>query len=136
MCVSPSPQNCCMGNIYQKHLCSYKYFEIFETVLEKNPWRSSCSQVFCKISFLKKFANFTRKHQCWSHFLIKSPDIKRLQHRCFPVHFAKLLRTSFLQNTSSLSLKKLYIVGVHKKVFEWLAAICPFEKYLDKDADL
>ena len=25
---------------------------------------------------------------------------KRLWHRCFPVNFAKLLRTSFLQNTS------------------------------------
>ena len=27
--------------------------------------------------------------------------IKRLQHRCFPVNFAKLLRTSRLQSTSS-----------------------------------
>ena len=26
--------------------------------------------------------------------------IKKLQHRCFPVKFAKFLRTSFLQNTS------------------------------------
>ena len=53
-----------------------------------------------KIDVLKKFANFTKKHQCWSHFLKKSPEIKRLQHRCFPVNFVKLLRTPFLQSIS------------------------------------
>ena len=53
-----------------------------------------------KLDVLKKIANFTKKFQCWSHFLKKSPEIKRLQHRCFPVTFAKLLRTSFLQSTS------------------------------------
>ena len=49
---------------------------------------------------LKNFAKFTGKHQCQSLFLIKlqslGPDIKRLWHRCFPVNFAKFLRTSFL----------------------------------------
>ena len=33
--------------------------------------RSSRSQIFFKICFLKNFANFTRKHLCWNHFLIK-----------------------------------------------------------------
>ena len=60
--------------------------------------RSSHFQVFYKIGILKKFVKFTRKHQCWSHLLIKSPEIKRLQHRCFPVNYAKLLRTPFLRN--------------------------------------
>ena len=48
----------------------------------------------------KKFAKFTRKHQCWSQFLIKSPKIKILQDRCFPVNFAKPVKMPFLQNTS------------------------------------
>ena len=59
--------------------------------------RSSRSLVLFKIGILKKFAKFTRKHQCWSHFLIFSRK-KRLQHRCFPVTYAKLLKTPILQN--------------------------------------
>ena len=46
---------------------------------------------------------------------MKSPEIKRLQHRCFPVKSVKLLRTPFLQNTSGgvgvCLFKKFYIVG-------------------------
>ena len=33
--------------------------------------RSSLSQMFFKIGVLKYFANFTRKHLCWSLFRIK-----------------------------------------------------------------
>ena len=47
-----------------------------------------------------KFANFKKKFQYWSHFLKMSPEIKRLQHRCFCVNFAKPLRTLFLHITS------------------------------------
>ena len=36
---------------------------------------------------------------------------KRLWHGCFPVNFAKLLRTSFLQNTSGRLL--LYVRSIH-----------------------
>ena len=70
-------------------------------------------QIFFKMGVLKNFANFTTgKYLCWSLFLIKLQAwrpagmktcnfiIKKLQHRCFPVKFAKFLRTSFLQNTS------------------------------------
>ena len=56
--------------------------------------------MFCKKSVPKNFAKFTGKHLCQGFFLIKlqslSPDIKRTWHRCFPVNFAKFLRTSFL----------------------------------------
>ena len=43
--------------------------------------------------FLKIFSNLTGKHLCWSetYNFIK----KRIQHGCFPVKFAKFLRTSF-----------------------------------------
>ena len=40
---------------------------------------------------LKNFTKFTGKHLCQS---------VRLWHRCFPVNFVKILKTSFLQNTS------------------------------------
>ena len=48
--------------------------------------RSSSLKVFHKKDVLKSFRNFTRKHLHGSLFL--------LQHRCFPVKFAKLLRTA------------------------------------------
>ena len=57
----------------------------------------------CKKGVLRNFANFTRKHLSQSLFLNKvaglSPAIlskKRLWRRCFPVNFAKFLRTPFL----------------------------------------
>ena len=52
---------------------------------------------------LKSFANFTGKHLCWSFFLknlqpeaLQLHTKERLQHRCFPVKFAKFLGTPFL----------------------------------------
>ena len=69
--------------------------------------RNSRPEVFCKKVVLRNFAKFTGKHLCQSLFFnkvagLKSPTLlkKRLWHRCFPVNFAKFLRTPFLQNTS------------------------------------
>ena len=49
--------------------------------------RISRSQMFFKIGILKNFANFKRKHLCWSLFLIKLQTCnfikKRLWHKCF-----------------------------------------------------
>ena len=65
--------------------------------------RWSFFQMFFKIGFLKNFRIFTGKH-----LVLESPFNKvvgldtsnfiknRLQHRCLPVKFAKLLTTSFL----------------------------------------
>ena len=54
--------------------------------------RSSRPEVFCKNSVLWNFAKFAGKHLCQSLFL--------LWYWCFPVNFAKFLRTAFLQNAS------------------------------------
>ena len=82
----------------------------------ESPVRSSCPELFCKKSFLKNFAKLTRKHlyqrlffrkvACnifQNLFLNKVAGLrpatllkKRLWHRCFPVNFAKFLRTPFL----------------------------------------
>ena len=50
----------------------------------------------------ESFVKFTTKHLCWSVFFDKVAGLKsltllekRLQHRCFPVNFAKFLRTPF-----------------------------------------
>ena len=63
--------------------------------------------------FLKNFVYFTGKHLCWSLFLIKlqawrpATLLKRLQHKCFPVKFAKFLRTPILQNICKQQLPNL-----------------------------
>ena len=58
-------------------------------------------------SVLKNFAKFTGKHLCRSLFVNTDAGLrpisllKRLWHRCFPLNFAKFLRTPYLQSTSS-----------------------------------
>ena len=66
---------------------------------------------------LRNFAKFTGKHLCHSLFLNKVVGLrpatllkKRLWHRCFPVNFAKFLRTSFV--TEHLSWLLLTIVNI------------------------
>ena len=60
-----------------------------------------------KKSLLKNFAKFTGKHLCQNPFLNKFAVLrpatllkKRLWHSCFPVHFAKFLRTPIWQDSS------------------------------------
>ena len=60
--------------------------------------KSSCSQMFYKISVLKIFAKCARKHLFWSHFLIKlqvSRPTKRLEHRYFSVNFSQFLEKCY-----------------------------------------
>ena len=57
---------------------------------------------FIKEVILKSFAIFTRKHLCWSLFLIKG-----LRRRCFPVNIAKFLRTPILKNICERQLLKI-----------------------------
>ena len=65
--------------------------------------RSCRPEVFFEKVILKSFAKDTGKQLCQSLFLNKVAGlrtaillIKRLGHRCFPVSFAKFLRTPFL----------------------------------------
>ena len=58
-----------------------------------------------KKGVLRNFAKFTGKYLCRSLFFNKAAGLeafikKRFWHRCFPVNFAKFLRTLFSQNTS------------------------------------
>ena len=58
--------------------------------------------MFVRQGALRNFAKFIGKHLSQSLFFNKVVDLrpaalfkKRLWHRCFPVNFAKFLRTSF-----------------------------------------
>ena len=84
--------------------------------------RSSHRGCSVKKGVLRNFTKCTGKHLCQSLFFNKVKGLrpatlfkKRLRHRCFPVNFAKFLRTSFLQNTpASEHLPKISIYSVDK----------------------
>ena len=59
--------------------------------------RSSHSQMFLKIDVLRNFASFTRKHLCWSLFLIKL-QATLLKIRSFTEHLQWLLLWFLQQN--------------------------------------
>ena len=70
-------------------------------------YKSSHQTCSMKKGVLRNFAKFKGKYLCQSLFFDKVAGLshaallkKRPWHRCFPVNFAKFLRTSFLQNTS------------------------------------
>ena len=87
--------------------------------------RSSRAQILFKIAALKNLANFIGKQLLWSLFLIKFQAKKRLQHKCFPVKYAKFLRTSSLQNTSGGCFYYSYIVIIASVTITRF-----FEKYI------
>ena len=80
--------------------------------------RGSHQKCSIKKDVLGNFAKFAWKYLFQGLFLIKMQALglrpatllkKRLWHKCFPVNFAKFLRTPFLQNTSGwLLLTKLH----------------------------
>ena len=74
--------------------------------------RHRCSMKKC---VLRNFTKFTRKHLCQSLFFNKAAGVrlatfskKRLWQRCFPVNFAKFLRTSFLTEHLWTTVSVLY----------------------------
>ena len=103
-------------------------------LLQMSTSRRNRLQMFFKISVLKSFANFTGKHLCWSLFLIKlqalDPHVTErwLQHRCFPVKFAKFLRTAFFQK--HLQWLLLYFLQCAKKETFSKDLFCKFESFL------
>ena len=75
--------------------------------------RSSCREVFYRKGVLRTLAKFTGKHLCQRLVFNKFADCnllkKSLWHRCFPVNFAKFLRTPILQNSSGGCFCKLQV---------------------------
>ena len=72
--------------------------------------------MFCKKGVLWSFTKFTGKHLCQSHFFNKVTGLrsttllkKKLQHRYFPVIFAKFLRTPFFTEQFWWLLLNIYL---------------------------
>ena len=91
-------------------------------------WRNRSIHQRCSIEkgVLRNLAKFTRKHLCQSLFFNKVAGL-RLWHMCFPVNFAKFLRTPFLLNTSGRLLLEKLKTG--KTIFR--QKICCFSKSND-----
>ena len=91
--------------------------------------RGSCQELFFK------FGNFTRIHLCWSLFFNKVTGLgpaalfkKRLRHRCFPVNFAKFLRTTFFKEhlqrlLLKMSVKNETLILETTKMWRWQLSI-------------
>ena len=86
------------SKVFQNEFLYWKYYKTFQ----KQP-----REMFYKKVVLTNFAKFTGKHLSHSFFFNKVAGLspatlfkKRLRHRCFPMNFAKFLRTPFLQNIS------------------------------------
>ena len=115
---------CSNVNTINKSMISHYISVIFFCV--SITCRSSRPYVFCKKDVHRNFTKFTGKHLCQSlffnkvaacrvSFLIKLQPAtllkKKFWHRCFPVNFAKILRTPFL--TDHLRWLLLYLVYTH-----------------------
>ena len=93
--------------------------------LSSNPNRITGAKFFCvniwsshrrcsiRKGIFKSFARFTGKHLCQSLLFNNIAGLrlatllkKRLWDRCFPLNFAKILRSPILQNTSERMLLK------------------------------
>ena len=68
------------------------YCRTYKTLTWFSNFRSRHRRCSVRKGVLKNLTKFTGKHMCQICFLLK----KRLWHRCFPVNFAKFLRTPFL----------------------------------------
>ena len=77
--------------------------------------RSSHQRGSMKNGVLRNFAKFIGKHLCQIQSLRPATLLKKkFWHRCFPVNFAKSLRTPFLQNSSGRLLlykKRSFMTG-------------------------
>ena len=68
----------------------------------KFQYRNSCLEVFCEKGVLRNFAKFKKNSSARVSFLMKLQTEactllkRRLWRTCFPVNFAKFLRTPFL----------------------------------------
>ena len=87
--------------------------------------RSSHRRCFVRKGVFRNFAIFKGKHLYRSLFFNKVAGPrpatllkKRLWHRCFPMNFAKFLRTPFLWSTSGVCFCKYSIINCRWDTFE------------------
>ena len=90
----------------------------FMTIQIVAPYKSSHRRFSVRKGVLRNFAKFTGKHLCQSLFFNNLFLIlkKRLWHMCFPVNFAKFLRTPFLKNTSGRLLQTFACINLYSGI--------------------
>ena len=126
--VRASLQYCVMNNIYQKNFFIgalknlSKFSKHFQKKIHAEAFVLRCStrQVPEKICKLHK------KTPVLESLFNKVSRNKETSAQVFSCEFCEALKNTFftehLRWNWNLSLKQFYIVGVHKKVFEWLPA--------------
>ena len=99
--------------------------------------RSSHRKCSIRKCVLRNFIKFRGKHLCQSLFFNKVAGLrsatllkKRLWHRCFPVNFAKFLKTPFSHNTSGRLLLLLHCSGKKNAVDYLVLSTCKFARIL------
>ena len=84
------------------------YLLTFQKAFTKQPpevfYKKKCSQKFCKIHRKRPVLDLSFNKVTG----LRPATKKRLWCRCFPVNFAKFLRTSFSQNTSGRHLLEFH----------------------------
>ena len=88
--------------------------------------------MYFRIGVLKNFAMFTGKHLCWSLFFNKYAGLKacnfikkRLQHKFFPVKFAKFLRTPFFtEHVRWMLLEISHELSLYCIWEQWMVLFC------------
>ena len=111
-------------------LCYLFMSENFQINIKGKTLRSSRSQMFYKIPVLKHFAALSRKHLCWSLFLIKlqawSKFLKKtFQYRIFRMNIAKFSRTPISKNICKRMRIRLWRLS-------YFSVIPAFPPYLDQ----
>ena len=91
--------------------------------------RRSCSQVFYKMSILKKFAKLRRKHQCWSNskIFLSAPFISIVCFSIFRIYFfllMKFLNTSAWREFHLIKLQETGTKGVLVELLEKYLGMC------------
>ena len=93
------------NGVFQKFISTDRQiFNISNKVISMIIHRSSHRRCSVRKGFLRNCLKVTGKYLCQSLYFNKVGSAtvlkKRLRRRCFPIDFAKFLRTVFLQNTS------------------------------------
>ena len=79
-----------------------------------------------KLECVSKFRKFTEKHPFWSPFLISCRPLagnfvgKRIQHKYFPLNFAKMLRTPSLRKPDDCFWKTSRLILCYELVISYV----------------
>ena len=116
--------------LYDRDLCHesvnnicLRFYRVMSKTMQKQP-----PQGFHEKSILKNFAKFARKYLCQSLCFNKVTGLrpstllkKRLWHRCFPVSFAKFLKTTIFYRTPLVAAAIVWKTLCYAAPYGWLS---------------